>query len=448
MTKPPGRRCSSSIRAARLLPGLAWLPAVACLGWPCRAAAAEALEPGFVVSTFAEGLGNPVALEFAPDGRLFVADVSGVIRVVSAEGVVSPREFATIEVFREGESGLLGLALDPDFAGNGYVYLFATVSSTEQRILRLRDDVGVGVEETVIRGNLPTRGRNHSGGGLRAGPDGTLYFSIGDAQDPESAQDLNSLSGKIARINLDGSTPDDNPFTTPTGSPRAVYALGFRNPFRFCMAPDGRLFVLDVGSDDAKRREEINLVRRGDNCGWPLFEGSGGAALGFVDPIHEYHEEGAAPVGIVYYTGSRFPESHRGNLFHVEFVLNRIYRVVLDGDRVAAHTPFVQAEGGALDLTQGPDGALYYSELYTGRIMRVAPAGPSDGGDGEKDVSAGDAGESDIEADTFTDALDASPHATLCGFGALPASLLSLSGLYAANPRRLRRARTLAAGAP
>lgn len=379
------------------------------------ASAQTVLEPDFEVSVFATGLTEPVAIACAPDGRMFVAERHGTIRIVQ-DGALQPEPFAELVVFSEAENGLLGLALDPDFQNSPYVYAFATRTPDEQEILRFREEQGSAVEEVVIRDRLPTRGVFHSGGGLKFGPDGKLYFSIGDTQEPELAQDMNSLAGKICRINPDGGVPADNPFQTPTGSPRSIYALGFRNPFRFTFASDGRMFVLDVGSDGAGRREEINLVRAGDNCGWPIAEG-GPEFLPLPDltyPIYTYHEKGAAPTGVVYYDGGQFPAEFDGNLFHVDFVLNRVYRVKLDGDRVVEHTTFVEGSGGVLDLAIGPDGALYYCELYTGRVIRIASLrGP--------ETVAGETTDGDSRAPP-----------SLCGFGAqllaFPAFALGLTG--------------------
>ncbi len=385
------------------------------------AAQAQVLEPGFVLSTYAEGFVEPIALEFAPDGRLFVAERGGTVRIVR-DGVVSETVFASETVFTANENGLLGLALDPDFAENRHVYLFITIDPREQQIVRYTEVDGVGIERTVIRDHLPTQGVFHSGGCLKVGPDRKLYFSIGDNQEPDNSQDMNTLAGKIARINLDGSVPTDNPFKTPTGSPRAVYALGFRNVFRFCFAPDGRIFALDVGSDGDGRREEVNLVRAADNCGWPIVEGRQGlfADPRFVDPIFDYHDGGAAPVGCVIYSGKQFPESFRGNLFFIEYVLHRVYRLELDGDRAVRHSLFLQGDDGPLDLIEAPDGSLLYTELFSGRIRQVSYS---------KD-----------DAPAPENPQLASPPAAplLCGLGALPA-LLASSLLLCCMPRRFLR---------
>jgi glucose/arabinose dehydrogenase len=355
-----------------------FLVVVICAALGCLPAPAwQSLPAGFEVRPFVTGLDQPVALDFAPDGRLFITEKEGRVRVAAADGALQSEPFAEIEVYTNNECGLLGLAIGPDFANSGHVYIFASVSFQEQQILRFSDEQGVGVNPMVVRDHLPGSESVHAGGCLKIGPDGRLYFSIGDTGSPYLAQDLSSLAGSVCRVELDGSPSDDNPFMTPTGSPRAVYAYGFRNPFRFCFAPDGRLFVMDVGSSQDKRREEINLVGAGDNCGWPMTEGRGAAAdfPEFVAPLYDYHDQGAAIGGGVCYAGAQFPDEYQRNVFHVEYVLHRIYRTVLQGDRAASHELFYQAQGGPVDMVQGPDGALYYTELFGGRVMRIGYAG-------------------------------------------------------------------------
>jgi len=340
---------------------------------PSRLNAAEALFEGFTVEEYATDLGSTTCLAFAPDGRLFVGDRNGTIHIVQ-QGLIRPTPFATIAVHDFFESGLLNIAVSPTFESDRFVYVFASVSPEEQNIIRFRVENNRGVDRTVIRDNLPSNGAFHNGGGMAFGPDGKLYFSIGDNGSPDNAQTLTTLAGKISRINPDGSTPEDNPFTTPTGGPRATFAYGFRNTFRFCFDESGRLFSTDVGSDGAQRREEINLVTRGGNYGWPLVEGFGDNATsadGMTDPLFAYAEEGSSPTAILSYAGNHFPTAYRGNLFQVEYARNRIFYMPLDGDRVRAQEVFVTADGGAVDMVQGPDGALYYCELVGGRVMRI-----------------------------------------------------------------------------
>lgn len=363
-----------SFNRLAIIPALGLL-ATLVMGTVTRAA--TVLEPGFTVFPVVGGLDQPTVLAFAPDGRLFVGEKGGTIRVVK-DGVLQGTLFARLEVWDFFESGLLGLTLDPDFETNGFVYVFATVAADEQHIIRLRDDNGVGVDATVIKNHIPSTGTFHNGGCMRIGPDNLLYFSVGDNGFRENSQDITTLAGKINRIRLDGTTPDTNPFTTITGSPRTVFALGFRNPFRFCIAPDGRLFVMDVGSDNRERQEELNVIRAGDNGGWPVVEGIANPPVeGFVQPAFAYHDQGASPTGVVFYDSpTGFPAEYRGTLFHLDYTLNRLFRVRFDGDKVINHDLFMQGEGAPVDLAMGPDGSLYYCELIGGRIMRIVYGDP------------------------------------------------------------------------
>ncbi|MCA9243774.1 MAG: PQQ-dependent sugar dehydrogenase [Phycisphaerales bacterium] len=389
-------------------------------------------------------------MAFAPDGRLFVAERLGAIRVIK-DGELLDEPFAELEPFTGLESGLLGITLDPNFAANGYVYAFLTATQSEQIIVRLTDIDGVGAELFPIRGAIPTTGELHNGGGMRFGPDGMLYFSVGDTGVPSLAQDVKSLAGSICRINPDGTIPDDNPFKTPTNSPRAAYAFGFRNPYRFCFSPDGRLFAMDIGSDDAPRTEEVNLVVAGGNYGWPLAEGpSDGGDPNLIDPIFSYHELGQCIAGCVVYPTdpsapdedfASFPETYRGNLFHLDFVNNALFRVRLDGDKVAKHELFHQAQLGPLDLALGPDGALYYCEFLTGDIQRVryaaATASPTDEGpNAESNEPLIDPNEFAGEPNTVLK----TPQPQPCGFGAAMTAALSVLSLSFARARnRLAR---------
>lgn len=396
-------------------------------------------EPNFEVTTLADGFYEPIVLLPIPGGRLLVGEKGGNIRVVDlATRQVSI--WAFLNVFTNAECGLLGLALHPDFAHQPYVYVFATISKTEQQIIQLRDQGGVGVEPIEIRGSIPTEGGHHNGGGLRVGPDNMLYFSVGDNGIPPNSQSMNTLSGKVCRIGLDGTVPRDNPFTTPTGAPRAIHALGFRNPFRFCFSSDGTMFVMDVGSNADERREEIDLVTAGTNYGWPLFEGIDPDApgQGFINPIYSYVDEGSAPAGCLVYEGIQFPREFRGNLFHLDYTSNALFRTVLDGGHVESHTIFVQDEGATVDLAMLPDGSLVYTQMLTGRVRQVSYRGPPPTGqpsDSKSDVHvAADELDSAAKEESSPAPKDSAPS---CGQGLL--ALLPLAGLLSNVRSRKKR---------
>ena len=339
----------------------------------------NAMAQDFEVTTVTDGLERPVGLAVAPDGRIFVTEQGGRVRIITDAGLLD-EPFLEIDVLDEGESGLVGIALDPNFTDNHWVYVFASVSDTEQQILRYTDTDNHATEPAIIRAGLPTNGQFHNGGALKFGPDGKLYFTVGDTGEANLAQSLTSLAGKVCRINPDGTVPDDNPFETPTGAPRAIYALGFRNPFRMTIAPDGRVFVADVGSGGDQRREELNIVYPGQNYGWPILEGFGTTeqTAQYTDPVFAYNELGQAATGVVYYTGTQFPVRFRGNLFQLEYVFNRLFRLVLDGDELVSDKLLLEVGGGPVDLIQDIDGTLLVTEYFTGQVSRITYIGQPD----------------------------------------------------------------------
>ena len=194
-------------------------------------------------------------MQFAPDGRLFVCEQGGRLRVIK-NGTLLSAPFVTVTVSATGERGLLGVAFDPNFATNRYVYVYytATLPAIHNRISRFtaNGDVAVAGSETVILelDNL-SGATNHNGGALAFGPDGKLYAAVGENAAGANAQSFSNLLGKILRINKDGTIPTDNPiFLTASGRNRAIWALGLRNPFTFAFKPGGaEMFINDVGEN-------------------------------------------------------------------------------------------------------------------------------------------------------------------------------------------------------
>ena len=260
-------------------------------GWAGRARA-TVLEPGFIETQLAPPwplLHPATGLAWAPDGsnRLFVAVQNGNIRVFK-DGVLLDRPFATISPVRQGgETGLLGIAMDPDFLSTRHVYAFVTVSTSEQQIIRYTAQGDEGVEKTTIVAGLPTNGDRHSGGAIGMGlADGKLYWAVGDMVTGVGVnEDLASLASKVGRANLDGSAPADNPFFDGPAGPNAdhIWARGFRNPFTITFQPaTGLLWVNDVGAF----WERIFIVRRGEHGGWNAHENRQPA--GFISPVIKY----------------------------------------------------------------------------------------------------------------------------------------------------------------
>ncbi len=253
----------------------------------------EAFPPGFGQVLVTNGLNYPTAIAFAPDGRIFVAEQGGKLRVIK-DNVLLSTPFAELYVYAGGEAGLGGVVLDPDFATNQYVYVYHTVhgsweSPWHNRITRFtaNGDVAVPGSETLILMLDPlSYAEQHNGGTMRFGPDGKLYVSVGDSRNPNNAKNTDTYLGKILRINSDGSVPAGNPFLTGSDQKKRLWAYGLRNPYSFSFQPGtGRLFVNDVGEESW---EEINDATTGGlNFGWPTVEGVSGNPA-YTDPVFAY----------------------------------------------------------------------------------------------------------------------------------------------------------------
>jgi glucose/arabinose dehydrogenase len=348
-----------------------------------QAARAAVLPEGFTERQVASGLTRATAMAFAPDGRLFVCQQSGQLRVIK-NGSLLPTPFLTVSVDATGERGLLGVAFDPDFANNGFVYVYYTVSTSPRhnRVSRFKADGDVATpnsETLIFRLDDLSGATIHNGGAMHFGPDGKLYVAVGENARGESAQSLDNLFGKILRINADGSIPSDNPFfNTATGDRRAIYALGLRNPFTFGFQPGtSRLFINDVGEADW---EEINEGVAGANYGWPQAEGPT-TNPDFRSPVFAYEHgtgaiTGCAITGGAFYnpTASQFPAPYVGKYFFADFCSGWIR--TLDP---ANNTTGDFASGVPLpvDLKVGPEGSLYYLARGGDRVFQIIFTGTS-----------------------------------------------------------------------
>ncbi len=342
---------------------------------------------GIEVTTFVSGLQVVWALEFAPDGRLFLTERPGRVRVVSADGTLEPEPWATFTVHHEGESGLMGLALHPDFPVEPWVYVMYTTpvgDGLENRVSRIREVAGRGAEEEILLSGIPATG-NHSGGTLLFGPDGMLYVATGDVFERERSADLDDLAGKILRLTPEGTVPEDNPFP---GSP--VFAYGVRNPHGFAFhGSTGRFFAADhgpTGEDGTRAHDRVLEIQEGRHHGWPAVIGAPGLPE-FVDPFLTFVPSNP-PGDVIFYEADLMPQL-RGDLFvsvlgFTAQGAQTLLRVRFDdpdnpGEVVALERWFNAGDGTSVygrlrGLTVGPDGAIYVgTSNFDGRLFGAQP---------------------------------------------------------------------------
>lgn len=335
-----------------------------------------AVPDGFQTSLLiGSGLNAPTAIEFAPDGRLFILEQSGAVKIYK-NGSVLPTPFTSLPAFANADRGLLGIAFDPEFNINHYVYFYyVDKDDLFHKIVRFNATGDVGTEgPVVIYDSGVQAGTNHAGGTIQFGPDGKLYLGIGDSNQSGIVQNLSNPFGKIIRINKDGTIPSDNPFVSNPNALPEIWALGFRNPFRFQFdSVTGQLYVGDVGESSW---EEINLVTKGGNYGWPLAEGNCGGCA-FINPIYTYFHTtaGYSVTGGPVYHASVFPDEYKNNLFFGDYAASFIKRAVLAPDgSIASVQDFEPAAGTVVDIKVGPDGALYYVTIFPGKLYRISYA--------------------------------------------------------------------------
>ena len=335
------------------------------------------LPSGFAETLVTDGVELPTSMAFAPDGRLFVTEQGGKLRVVR-NGQLLSTPFLNVNVNLTGERGLLGVAVDPNFSSNGYVYVYYTpAGSTANRVSRFTasgDVAAAGSERELFRLDATgSEAQIHQGGALHFGADGKLYVSTGDHGGRTRVQLLTNQVGKILRINPDGSIPTDNPFyNQATGKNRAIWAVGLRNPFTFAVQPGtGRIFINDVGENTW---EEINEGRAGANYGWPDTEGHTTDPR-FDDPLYAYHHtEGKAIVGGTFYNppagaGAPFPSFYTGDYLFMDHTSRYIKRLDTANNSVSSFADRIV--GKPVDIDVGPDGSVYY---LTRRVENVSSA--------------------------------------------------------------------------
>jgi glucose/arabinose dehydrogenase len=289
----------------------------------------------------------------------------GRVRVFAA-GKLQPQPLFTVpDVESSGESGLMSIALHPDFASNAFLYLsYAYKQNQNQavRVVRYRETPNGFTDRKIIIEEIPAA-QYHAGCRVRFGPDGKLYITTGDATERELAQRLDSLAGKTLRLNDDGSVPNDNPFVNVKNARPEIWSYGHRNAQGLDWQPGSQLMFQTEhgpsGFDGPGGGDEVNIVERAGNYGWPLIHHEQ-EREGLVSPLLEY-TPAIAPASGMFYRGRAFPQ-FRGNFFFGCLRGERIIRVVLDGRQVLKQEKLLERKYGRIrDVAEGPDGAIYFS---------------------------------------------------------------------------------------
>jgi glucose/arabinose dehydrogenase len=344
-----------------------------------------ALPPKFTRLTLGAGLNDPTAMAFAGN-RIFVTEKGGVIRIIRPDGKLRKKPFHTLSVSANQERGLLGIAIDPNYAANKFIYVYYTTgpgakrySGSENRVSRLKRVASGGIKEKILLDHIPSMTSIHNAGDLHFGFDGKLYISVGEnGCCMAKAQELDTLLGKILRINKNGTIPEDNPFNHVGGARRETYAYGFRNPWRFAPRASNQTFlVADVGQDTW---EEISSLKKGGNYGWPLYEGpcpfnqvncntAGVDYAGTSKPIHWYHhtlgdETGRMITGGAFAENSNYPPPYANAFFYADGGGGWLHVLTLDdSNRVVNRYNFDPELNFPVTVSNGPDGNIYVADI-------------------------------------------------------------------------------------
>ncbi len=310
---------------------------------------------------------------------MLVLEKGGRVRIV-VNGVLQGASALDISASVDSgvEKGLLGICLDPGFVVNGYVYLYYTNRVPQNRISRftMSGNTIDPMSEAVILDHIDATNGNHNGGNIQIGPDGKLWAAPGDSgTGGAKSQDLSvgSFNGKVLRMELDGSPAAGNPFLGDATKEPRIWAYGFRNPWRWTFRPsNGSLYVADVGQGS---REEIDVVTAGGNYGWPLAEGTLGGCAGCIPPVFEYdHTVGQAIIGGVF-AGAIYPAFLRGKYVFGDQVSSWIRYLEFSANDTLVGTlqNFAISAEGPVHFATGPDGAIYYAAINSGKIYRINP---------------------------------------------------------------------------
>ena len=336
---------------------------------------------GVKVEIVANNLIIPWSIDWLPDGTALFTERNGNLRIIQ-HGILLERPLLTLDVGGV-EGGMLGVTVDPNYPENNYIYLYYTYNeflTTKNKLVRYQLTDGVLIENKTLLDKIPG-GPFHDGGRIQFGPDGKLYVTTGEAGNPDLSQNLNSLGGKILRINSDGSIPDDNPWKN---SP--IYSIGHRNPQGIDWDMSGNLFATEHGPSGLRgvAHDEINQIIAGKNYGWPDIIGDEEKA-NLENPILHSGEDTWAPSGAEFYNANEIPQ-WEGKYFVATLRGSHLHMVEFDlqNNSVTSHEKLFQDEFGRLrDVQTGPDGFLYVltsnqdgrgtPKINDDKILRIMP---------------------------------------------------------------------------
>ena len=336
------------------------------------------LPPGFVEELMIGGLPGPMSMAWGPDGALWLGSQQGRIWVLRGEELI---QVARLAVSDSGERGVLGIAVDPGFEDNRHVWIYYSSDGPpfRNRLVRFQNIEDQLVDETLILETPDLLGNAHNGGCIQFGADETIFLSTGDDSQPETSQNPDDIRGEILHINRDGSPAKGNPYLDGGGDPR-VWAIGFRNPWRFSLQPESdNLVIGDVG---ASSYEELDIGVPGGNFGWPRVEGPEPSGVpGMSYPMYSYphtSEIGHAIIAGEHANARNFPREYEGDFFFADAITREVFRMVLDdSNQPISVRVFASDTAQAVDIRFGPDGALYYLSFDGGTLSRISFAGGS-----------------------------------------------------------------------
>ncbi|MDQ6901141.1 MAG: PQQ-dependent sugar dehydrogenase, partial [Candidatus Dormibacteraeota bacterium] len=336
------------------------------------AASSPVLPPGFTATKLAGGLKDPIAVTFAPTGEMWVATQPGGIYRMSNGSL---QTVAALPVDFTAELGLMGLTFDPSYASNGFIYVSYVTTRAFSRLSRFtvaNGTANLSSEKVLVEG---TQQQTQFGPGeaVHVGPDGKLWWSVGSNPYPwGNGQALTNIYGKVIRLNLDGTAPSDDPFTGVPGAATGIYAWGLRNPWRTTFLPNGKMMVANTGESTW---EMLDTIEPGGNYGWPFYEGNCGSC-GYVNPVYSYGHLPAdgAISAIAAYTGNKFPNAYDHVVFVGDYNRRDIHAVTFDPtyQTEVSDNVFASNVGTIADLTEGPDGNLYYVGVFEGNVWKIA----------------------------------------------------------------------------